>query len=82
VPGVASAGSWVDLRAEQDVLVAISATPHVLDPDPEWHPGPLRVTVWSSPPPGRKDLCRTRTDEAKRAFDNTDDFYTTGVGAA
>jgi hypothetical protein len=81
VPGVSPPGSWVDLRAEQDVLVAISATPHVLDPDPVWNPGPLRVTVWSSPPPGADDLCRTRTDEAKRAFDNTDDFYKTGVGA-
>ena len=29
LPGVASAGSWIDLRAEQDVLVANSAAPYV-----------------------------------------------------
>lgn len=66
------AGAWVDLRAEQDVLVAISATPHVLDPNPDFAPGPLRVIVWRSPPPADDDLCRTRTPEAGRAFDNTD----------
>jgi len=75
VPGTASPGSWVDLRAELDVLLAISATPHVLDPDVTWSPGPLRVTVWSSPPPDADDLCRTRTEEAKRAFINTDDYH-------
>jgi urea carboxylase-associated protein 2 len=75
VPGVAVAGSWIDLRAEQDVLVAISATPHVLDPNPVWQPGPIRATVWSSPDPGAKDSCRNRTDEARRAFANTDDFF-------
>lgn len=72
VPDVSRAGAWVDLRAEQDVLVVVSATPHVLDPNPEWRPGPLRMTVWRSPDPGPDDLCRTRTDEAIRAFANTD----------
>jgi urea carboxylase-associated protein 2 len=75
VPGVARAGSWIDLRAEQDVLVVLSATPHVLDPDPVWQPGALRATVWSSPPPAPDDVCRTRTEEATRAFVNTDAFF-------
>lgn len=79
VPSVASAGSWVDLRTEQDVLVAISATPHVLDPNPVWQPGPLQATVWSSPQPEADDLCRTRTDEAIRAFANTDDFFASAI---
>ena len=34
MPGVSSPGAWVDLRAEQDVLAVLSATPHVLDPEP------------------------------------------------
>lgn len=80
ISGVARAGSWVDLRAEQDVLVALSATPHVLDPNPVWEPGPLQATVWSSPDPGPDDLCRLRTDEVKRAFANTDDFFTSSSG--
>ena len=68
-------GTWVDLRAELDVLVAISATPHVLDPDPDYRAGPLRMTVWDSPPPAAGDLCRTRSPEAVRAFENTDAYW-------
>jgi urea carboxylase-associated protein 2 len=68
-------GAHVDLRAELDVLVAVSATPHVLDPAPSYQAGPLRMTVWESPPPGPADWCRTRTDEAVRAFDNTDSYW-------
>lgn len=75
VPGVARAGAWVDLRAEVDVLVAVSATPHVLDTSPVWRPGPLRLTVWASGPPAPDDTCRTRTEEARRAFDNTDAWW-------
>jgi uncharacterized protein len=72
VADISRPGTWVDLRAEQDVLVVVSATPHVLDPDTEWRPGPLRMTAWNSPPPRADDLCRTRTEEAVRAFQNTD----------
>lgn len=70
-----TANAHIDLRAELDVLVAVSATPHVLDPAPEWEVGPLRFTVRESPPPRPDDLCRTRTDEAKRAFENTDSYW-------
>jgi len=82
VPGMTEPGAWVDLRAEQDVLAVLSATPHVLDPNPVWQPGPLAVTVWRSPPPGDDDLCRTRTAEAVRAFENTDRFHLAGVARA
>jgi len=82
VPGISAPGAWVDLRAEQDVLVALSATPHVLDPNPVWQPGPLRVTAWRSPAPGDDDFCRTRTFEAVRAFENTDRFHNAGEAGA
>jgi urea carboxylase-associated protein 2 len=75
VPGRARPGSWIDLRAELNVLVALSATPHVLNPLPTFRAGPLRVTVWSSPPPAPDDPCRTRSDEASRAFANTDAWF-------
>jgi urea carboxylase-associated protein 2 len=80
VAGATRPGAWVDLRAEQDVLVALSATPHVLDPNPDWAPGPLHVTVWRSPPPTADDRCRTRSPEAVRAFENTDRYLPT-IGA-
>jgi hypothetical protein len=75
VPGVTRPGAWVDLRAEIDVLVAVSATPHVLDPSPTWNPGSVRFTVWQSPPPASDDPCRTGSAELMRAFDNTDGYW-------
>jgi uncharacterized protein YcgI (DUF1989 family) len=57
------------------VLAVLSATPHVLDPGPEYRPGPLRVTVWQGPPPASDDPCRTGTPEAERGFDNTDALF-------
>jgi uncharacterized protein len=75
VNGVSRPGAWVDLRAELEVLVAISATPHVLDPSTPWAPGPLQLSVWRSPPPTANDPCRTRAPEAVRAFENTDCYW-------
>lgn len=72
VPGCARTGSWIDLRAEMDVLAVLSATPHVLDPSTDFRSGPVAISVRSTPPAPPDDLCRTRTEEAKRAFANTD----------
>jgi urea carboxylase-associated protein 2 len=79
--GASAPGAYVDLRAELDVLVALSATPHVLDPSSHYRPGRLRLTVWESAPPAPDDRCRTRTDEAIRAFDNTDAYWTQRRGS-
>jgi uncharacterized protein len=75
VSGVQRPGAAIDLRAEMHVLAVLSATPHVLDPAPEYRPGPLRVTVWQGPPPASDDPCRTGTPEAGRGFDNTDALF-------
>jgi hypothetical protein len=72
VAGATGPGAWVDLRAEQDVLVAISATPHVLDPDPEFAPGRIGIDVRRTAPPAPDDRCRCASPEAIRAFENTD----------
>lgn len=67
-----SAGDFVDLRAEMDLLVALSNCPHPLDPSPVYEPAPVEVFVLATPPVGADDLCRTATDEARRGFDNLD----------
>ena len=41
----------------------------------EYGPGALRVQVCKPEPPGPDDACRTFSDEARRAFDNTDDWW-------
>lgn len=66
-----ASGDFVDLRAEMDLLVAISACPHPLDPRPEWAPGAIEL-VRHRAPVAADDLCRTASAENIRAFDNTD----------
>jgi urea carboxylase-associated protein 2 len=80
--GVVKQGDFVDLRAEMNVLVALSNCPHPLDPDPLWAPKPIRAIIWRSGEPARDDFCRHRTDEAVRGFDNTDAVFRLGAGGA
>ncbi len=75
VSGAAKAGSILDLRAEMNVLVVLSNTPHPLCPEPTYAPKPLRLVVWQSPPAAADDLCRTFSPEAKRGFRNTDELF-------
>jgi hypothetical protein len=64
-------GHYVDLRAEMDVVVALSNTPHPLSPR-DSVPKPVRALIWRSPEAAANDLCRVGTAEARRAFENTD----------
>lgn len=68
------AGDFVDLRAELDLLVAVSACPHPLDPAPDYAPGPVEIVRFRAPAPAADDLCRTATAEAVRGFENTDRY--------
>lgn len=63
---------YVDLRAEVNLLVALSNCPHPLAPSARFQPPSVRAVVWHSPPPDASDLCRTATEESARAFENTD----------
>lgn len=76
--GDASApGGEVVLRAEMDVLVALTVTPHVLDPRPDYVVTPLDVTAIFGPPTPADDPIRTATPEGLRAFENTEDWLLT-----
>ena len=67
-------GEYIDLRAEMDLLVALSNCPHPLSPGKVWMAKPVRALIWNSPAVERDDLCRVGTAEAVRAFENTDAF--------
>lgn len=71
------AGAKVVLRAEMDVLVAITVTPHVLDPRPVYTVSPLEITARVGEPTLFDDPIRTSTPESQRAFENTEDWYRT-----
>lgn len=75
VEGGEKPGSFIDLRAEMNVLVILSNCPHVLHPSNVYEPKPIQVTVWDSPAPATDDLCRTANPEAVRGFINTDALF-------
>ncbi len=75
VPTHAKAGDHVDLRLDMDVLVAFSAAPHPLDPNPAYAPGKVGLAVWRSGPAPKDDYCRTFRPENARALHNTDMLY-------
>ncbi len=68
------AGDFVDLRAEMNLIVALSNCPHPLDPAPGYPAGPIEVIRFRSPAAASRH-CREGSDEAARAFDNTDAFF-------
>lgn len=68
--GVRQAGDFLDLRAEMDLLVALSNCPHPLDPAPACAPGEIEIVRFRSEPIKSGDLCRTASAENIRAFEN------------
>jgi urea carboxylase-associated protein 2 len=69
------AGAAIELRAEMNLLLALSNTPHALSPITQ-STGPIDLTIYQAAPAGTDDLCRTFTAEAARGFANTDEFFT------
>ncbi len=74
--GVRQAGDFVELRAEMDLLIALSNCPHPLDPTPTYTAGPVEVAVLDALPQAEADFCRTATPEAVRGFAQTDAYRT------
>jgi len=64
-------GDYVDLRAEMDVIVALSNCPHPFSPGRAPVARPIRAVLWQSPLAPDNDLCRHASEEAERAFQNT-----------
>jgi uncharacterized protein len=72
VEGTEKPGSYIDLRAEMNVLMILSNCPHVMHPSQVFNPKPILLQVWDSPAAGPDDLCRTANPEVVRGFVNTD----------
>ena len=78
--GRRSGGDFIDLRAEMDLLVALSNCPHPLDPSPAYAPSAVDIVRYQAKPVGADDLCRTASAEAARAFENNAFLFQSGVG--
>jgi uncharacterized protein YcgI (DUF1989 family) len=63
-------GAMVELRAEQNLLLALSNTPHALSPV-QHATGAIEIEIGHCAP-AADDLCRNFTAEAVRGFENTD----------
>ena len=75
VPHASRPGSQVELRAEMNVLVILSNTPHPLAPAGPWAPPPVDISVDAVPEPGIDDLCRNSRPENGRGFVNTEAWF-------
>ncbi len=72
--GAPPAGAMVTLRAEMDLLVALSNTPHPLSGVAQ-ATGPVELLTYHAPAPAADDLCRNFTEEAKRGFINNAEVF-------
>jgi urea carboxylase-associated protein 2 len=68
----AKAGAAIDLRFEMDTLVIVNTCPHPLDPNLQYAPKPVQLSVFRSDPPTVTDPCRCSRPENERAFTNTE----------
>ncbi|MGF6308312.1 urea carboxylase-associated protein 2 [Bradyrhizobium sp. i1.8.4] len=68
-------GDFVDLRAEMDLLVALSNCPHPLDPAKTYPQTGVEIVRYRSAKPAADDLCRTATAEAIRAYENNTLYF-------
>ena len=69
------AGSFVELRAEMNVLVILDTCQHPLDPNPEYSPRPVHVAISGGETPAPDDFCRNFRPENQRGFINTERYF-------
>ena len=68
-------GSYVELRAEMNVLVLLNACPHPLNDEPGYQPKPVELSISRVPAPMRDDRCRTLCPENARGFVLTELYF-------
>ncbi len=69
------ARTFVDLRFDMDVLLALSTCPHPLDPNIAYKPKPVRLSAWRAGIAPADDYCRNFRGETQRAFENTARYF-------
>lgn len=74
-PGNSPAGSFVELRAEMNVLVLLNSCPHPMDPSDTYEPKPVTLSISEVPAPRADDACRTLCRENMRGFLLTEFYF-------
>ncbi len=70
------AGDHVELRFELDTLVVLNTCPHPFDPNPQYSPKPIQLTVTEAAPVAPDDPSLQVRSENQRAYQNTITYNT------
>ncbi len=73
--GNSEPGSYVELRAEMNVLTILNTCQHPLDPNPRYSPKPVHVTIRNVDVPAAADACRLSRPENARGFELTRRYF-------
>jgi urea carboxylase-associated protein 2 len=68
-------GSYVELRAEMNVLVLLNTCQHPLAPGSHYQPRPVEIGISRVSPPATNDPCRMLCNENARGFLLTELFF-------
>lgn len=74
-PDHCKSGESITLRAEMDLLVVFSNTPHPMHPPGDYPRVPVEVTISPTAPADAHDYCRTFRPECERAMTLTERLY-------
>jgi hypothetical protein len=74
-PGNSTPGSYVELRAEMNVLTILNTCQHPLDPWPRYAPKRAQVAILRVAPPRPDDPCRASRPENERGFTLTERYF-------
>jgi uncharacterized protein len=74
-PGNSTPGSYVELRAEMNVLTVFNTCPHPLDPSPQFAPKSVQLALRRGAPTGPDDPCRLSRPENARGFTLTERYF-------
>jgi urea carboxylase-associated protein 2 len=69
------AGTYVELRAEMNVLVILNTCQHPLDPNPKYDPKPVHLAIRKEAAPAADDPCRISRPENQRGFILTERYF-------
>jgi uncharacterized protein len=75
ISGHSKPGTFVELRAEMNVLVILNSCQHPLDPYPKYDPKPVALQISRVPLPGADDACRVSRPENERGFVLTERYF-------
>ncbi|MDD2827919.1 MAG: DUF1989 domain-containing protein [Sulfurospirillaceae bacterium] len=65
---------YIELRAEMNVLLVLSNTPHVMEKG-VYNPSDVQITIYQGAPLSEDDFCMNFSPEAKRGFENNARYF-------